>query len=57
VIPEFGLETDDEAFQRIQNALPERKVLSFNAREFVLGGGGLHCISHNLPASLKPTAG
>jgi|TARA_R110002020_G_scaffold69528_2_gene180957 agmatine deiminase len=57
VIPEFGLETDDEAFQRIQNALPERKVLSFNAREFVLGGGGLHCISHNLPASLKLTAG
>ncbi|MGM0905049.1 MAG: agmatine deiminase family protein [Pseudomonadota bacterium] len=57
VVPEFGLETDDEAFQVIRKVLPERKVLSFNAREFVLGGGGLHCISHNLPVRLEPTVG
>ncbi|MGM0430067.1 MAG: agmatine deiminase family protein [Pseudomonadota bacterium] len=57
VVPEFGLETDDEAFQAVRNALPERKVLSFNAREFVLGGGGLHCISHNLPVQLESTVG
>jgi len=49
IVPQFGLTTDEEALQIIRGAVPERKVIAFNAREFVLGGGGLHCISHNLP--------
>ncbi|MCA1766910.1 MAG: agmatine deiminase family protein [Idiomarina sp.] len=51
VVPQFGLSTDDEALQIISRALPGRQVIVFNAREFILGGGGLHCISHNLPSS------
>lgn len=51
VVPQFGLVTDDEALQVICRALPERQVIAFDAREFILGGGGLHCISHNLPLS------
>lgn len=49
-VPQFGLATDAEALLRVREALPERKVIAVDAREFVLGGGGLHCISHNLPA-------
>ena len=52
VVPQFGLSTDDEALQIISSALPGRQVVALNAREFILGGGGLHCISHNLPSSL-----
>ncbi|RUO73382.1 agmatine deiminase family protein [Idiomarina ramblicola] len=51
VVPQFGLATDHNALQAICRALPERQVIAFDAREFVLGGGGLHCISHNLPSS------
>ena len=49
VVPQFGLTTDAQAVRTVHEALPERKVIAIDAREFVLGGGGLHCISHNLP--------
>lgn len=55
VVPQFGLATDAKALMAIREALPERKVIAVNAREFVLGGGGLHCISHNLPVSVADT--
>nr|WP_275978130.1 agmatine deiminase family protein [Idiomarina rhizosphaerae] len=48
-VPQFGLSTDADALLTIREALPQRKVIAVDAREFVLGGGGLHCISHNLP--------
>ncbi|MDV6317071.1 agmatine deiminase family protein [Idiomarina sp. HP20-50] len=56
VVPQFGLPTDAEAVKIIQEALPERRVVAFDAREFILGGGGLHCISHNLPMSTSSIA-
>lgn len=53
VLPRFGLATDNEAFQVVSEALPDKKVITCDAREFVLGGGGLHCVSHNLPIAKR----
>lgn len=52
VVPQFGLTTDASVLRRLQSILPERTVIGLNAREFTLGGGGLHCISHNAPEHL-----
>ncbi|MCK7459919.1 agmatine deiminase family protein [Idiomarina aminovorans] len=51
IVPQFGLATDSQALQAVCKALPERQVIAFDVREFILGGGGLHCISHNLPST------
>lgn len=48
IVPEFGLPEDTIALSIIREVLPDKTVLSVPARELVLGGGGLHCISHNL---------
>ncbi|PYE32107.1 agmatine deiminase [Idiomarina fontislapidosi] len=52
VVPEFELPTDAEVFAIIQRHAGGRKVLSHPARELVLGGGGLHCVSHQVPADI-----
>lgn len=54
IMPSYGLETDEAAIRRVQDALPNKSVEAFPAREFVLGGGGLHCISHQVPKALAP---
>lgn len=48
IVPEFGLPSDGVALARIREAVSNKVVLSLPARELVLGGGGMHCISHNL---------
>ena len=48
IVPEFDLPSDAEALSVIRKAVGDKTVLSAPARELVLGGGGLHCISHNL---------
>lgn len=52
VVPQFGLPSDALVLRRMQSILPERTVVGLDAREFTLGGGGLHCISHNAPEHL-----
>jgi agmatine deiminase len=38
---------DDEVKRIFESAMSGRKVIPFPAREVVLGGGGLHCITKN----------
>ncbi|OIN01745.1 hypothetical protein BFR57_06685 [Idiomarina sp. MD25a] len=52
VVPQFDLPTDQHALEIIQHHAGGRKVLSHPARELVLGGGGLHCVSHQVPADI-----
>ncbi|EIE23219.1 agmatine deiminase [Coccomyxa subellipsoidea C-169] len=57
VIPAFGVETDEPARLAIQAAFGEsRKVVSVPAREILLGGGDIHCMSMQQPAGV-PAAG
>ena len=49
IVPTFGQKSDDVAINVIQAAYPERDVIAINSREFVLGGGGPHCLTQHIP--------
>lgn len=52
VLPHYQIDYDAVALHCLQQALPGKTIVSAAAREFVLGGGGLHCISHSVPAAV-----
>ncbi len=51
VLPTFDDPNDDLAARALQQALPERKVVCVPAREILLGGGNIHCITQQQPAA------
>ncbi|MEA5077046.1 MAG: agmatine deiminase [Anaerolineaceae bacterium] len=51
VIPTFGDRHDQQALEQLQKLLPERKVVGVPAREILLGGGNVHCITQQQPAA------
>ncbi len=53
VMPAFGGEneaSDRRAAQMMQELCPERKVISVYARDILVGGGNIHCITQQIPA-------
>ncbi|MFE5914074.1 agmatine/peptidylarginine deiminase [Streptomyces wedmorensis] len=54
VVPVAGLPRDDEALAVIEAAYPGRKVVGVRAPGIAYGGGGVHCITQQIPA--VPTA-
>ncbi len=53
VLPEFGVETDAPANALLQSVFPEHEVVGVPAREILLGGGNIHCITQQIPSG-KP---
>lgn len=49
VVPTFDDPRDQDALDILQNALPERAVVGVPAREILLGGGNIHCITQQQP--------
>ena len=49
VIPSFDDPHDAEALETLQKLLPDRRVVSVPAREILLGGGNIHCITQQQP--------
>lgn len=49
VVPSFGDAMDAPARATYATLHPGRRILQLPAREIVLGGGGLHCITHEQP--------
>jgi len=49
LLPAFGVDTDERARRAFAAALPERRIVSVPAREILLGGGGLHCVTLGEP--------
>jgi len=49
IIPSFGDRHDAEALATLQKLLPERRVVGVPAREILLGGGNIHCITQQQP--------
>ena len=47
IVPMFGDEMDDVVLDIFAHQFPDRDIVPFPAREIVLGGGGLHCITKN----------
>ena len=49
VVPTFDDPHDSLALAELQKLLPERKVVGVPAREILLGGGNIHCITQQQP--------
>ena len=50
VVPQFNDPHDKLALEMLQKLMPERKVVGVYAREILLGGGNIHCITQQQPA-------
>jgi agmatine deiminase len=51
VFPLLDERHDEEAVEIIQRCFPEREVVGVPAREILLGGGNIHCITQQVPAA------
>jgi agmatine deiminase len=49
VMPLLDKKTDAKAAARIRRAFPGREVVGVPAREILLGGGNIHCITQQVP--------
>jgi agmatine deiminase len=49
ILPTFGDPRDQAAMDTLHKAMPERKVIGLPAREILLGGGNIHCITQQQP--------
>lgn len=49
LLPQFGDVNDGVAAEIIKKAFPDRKVIPIMAREILLGGGNIHCITQQIP--------
>jgi agmatine deiminase len=50
VVPAFGDANDTVAVEVLGRAFPAREVVTVPAREILLGGGNIHCITQQQPA-------
>ncbi|NPV85022.1 MAG: agmatine deiminase [Anaerolineae bacterium] len=53
IVPTFNLPTDAPALHTLQQLMPERQVIGIYAREILLGGGNIHCITQQQPKPHK----
>ncbi|NJD58573.1 MAG: agmatine deiminase [Anaerolineales bacterium] len=49
IVPTFGDRHDKAALDALQTWMPERKIVGIPAREILLGGGNIHCITQQQP--------
>jgi len=47
--PLFGVETDELALNQIKLIVPQKEIITFQTRDFLLGGGNIHCITQQIP--------
>ena len=56
VLPLLDERLDDRAREQVAALFPERDVVGVPAREILLGGGNIHCITQQVPAVLGDAA-
>lgn len=49
VVPTFNDSHDKLALEKLQQLMPDRKVVCVYAREILLGGGNIHCVTQQQP--------
>ncbi len=49
LVPQFGDEMDKRAVEIIGECFPDRKVFPIYARDIIVGGGNIHCITQQIP--------
>jgi len=53
VMPLLDPRTDKQAVAKLKRLFPDRRVIGVPAREVLLGGGNIHCITQQVPASRR----
>ncbi len=53
LIPEFGVASDASAAAVLADCFPNRHVVAIDCRHIVVGLGGLHCLTQQVPAGLS----
>src|SRR5204863_102141 len=51
IMPLLDARTDRAAARRLKSLFPGRRVVGVPAREILLGGGNIHCITQQVPAA------
>jgi agmatine deiminase len=51
VMPLLDARTDRAAAVQLKRLFPQRRVVGVPAREVLLGGGNIHCITQQVPAA------
>jgi agmatine deiminase len=50
IVPLIDPQRDAQALRRLQAVFPQRRVVGVPARELLLGGGNIHCLTQQIPA-------
>ncbi|MNT60131.1 Agmatine deiminase [compost metagenome] len=50
VYPLLDVATDGQAQQILEEIFPQHQVVGVPAREILLGGGNIHCITQQIPS-------
>jgi agmatine deiminase len=51
IAPLIDARHDAQALRRLRAVFPERRVIGVPARELLLGGGNIHCLTQQIPAA------
>ena len=49
----FHDENDLRAAETLKESFPDRRIVGIYAREILLGGGNIHCITQQVPAGVR----
>lgn len=49
LVPQFNDKKDADAIALLQALMPDRKVIGIYARDIIVGGGNIHCITMQIP--------
>lgn len=49
VMPGFDDEADEKAAEKLAQLFPDRRIIQIPAREILIGGGNIHCITQQIP--------
>ena len=53
IMPQFDDPMDHVASDILKTLFPSRKIIPIPARDILIGGGNIHCITQQIPASVK----
>ncbi|MBE5961573.1 MAG: agmatine deiminase [Lachnospiraceae bacterium] len=53
VMPSFGDPADHAAAEILGELFPEREIIPISARDILIGGGNIHCITQQLPKAVR----
>ena len=49
IVPQFDDINDKSAIDILSEAFPDRKIIPIYARDIIVGGGNIHCITQQIP--------